>query len=80
MLFRSNLGDNFNWFDAGHPDAMLEVATYAAGKDDVSFGSVETAAYHNKTIDKSMLINLVKNMPNCMYRSKLEAYIKALDE
>ncbi len=75
-----NLGDNFNWFDAGHPDAMLEVATYAAGKDDVSFGSVETAAYHNKTIDKSKLINLVKNMPTCMYRAKLEAYIKALDE
>ncbi len=75
-----NLGKSFNWFDAGNPDSVLEVSQYAASKNDVSFGSIETAAFHNNTIDKSKLTNLVESMPNCMYKAKLEAYIKALDE
>ena len=75
-----NLGDSFNWFDAGNPDSMLEVSTFAAQKDDVSFGSVETAAFESKTIDKSQMVKLVASMPTCMYKAKLEAYIKALDE
>ena len=73
-----NLGESFNWFDAGNPDSMLEVSTFAAQKDDVSFGSIETAAFHNKTIDKSKLVELVASMPTCMYKGKLEQYIKAL--
>ncbi len=74
-----NLGSSFNWFDAGNPDSMLEVSTFAASKDDVSFGSVETAAYKSNTIDKSQLVKLVTSMPTCMYKAKLEAYIEALD-
>ncbi len=74
-----NLGKTFNWFDAGNPDSVLEVAQYAASKNDVSFGSIETTAYLNQTIDKSQLVKLVASMPTCMYKAKLEAYIEALD-
>lgn len=75
-----NLGHSFNWFDAGNPDSVLEVAQYAADKNDVSFGSIAIAAFQNQIIDKSKLINLVEAMPTCMYKAKLEAFIKVLDE
>ena len=75
-----NLGKTFHWYDAGNPDSLLEVSQFAESKNDVSFGSIETASFSRGLISEPELMLLIDAMPKCMYKSRLEAYIKGLVE
>ncbi|KAA3631360.1 MAG: glucose-1-phosphate thymidylyltransferase [Calditrichaeota bacterium] len=74
-----NLGDQFQWFDAGNPDSLLEVSNYLSERNDFKVGAVELAAYKQRFIDKQSLLKLVAEMPKCSYKKNMEDIIKELD-
>lgn len=79
MLKFHNLGPKFNWFDAGSPDSMHEVAKFVLEKNNTCFGAVEVASLEQGNIDRQQFKKLIDAMPNCLYRNDLEAYLKELD-
>lgn len=76
-----NLGDEFNWFDAGSADALAEAGEfikYAERQIGQKIGSVELVALKQGFINEKQFISLVNKMPQCSYKSALVDYCENL--
>jgi glucose-1-phosphate thymidylyltransferase len=76
-----NLGDEFNWFDAGSADTLAEAGEFikfAERQIEQKIGSVELVALKQGFIGDKQFVSLVEKMPECSYKSALISYCEKL--
>lgn len=76
-----NLGDEFNWFDAGNADALAEAGEFikfAERQIGQKIGSVELVALKQGFINSGQFVNMVEKMPDCGYKTALLKYCENL--
>jgi glucose-1-phosphate thymidylyltransferase len=73
------IGRGIAWLDTGTPEALLKASSFFGVIEDrqgLKVACLEEIAYKMNFIDHKALEELVKNMPNSLYREYLEKFLK----
>ncbi|HVO74873.1 MAG TPA: glucose-1-phosphate thymidylyltransferase RfbA [Ignavibacteriaceae bacterium] len=75
------IGRGVAWLDTGTPEALLQASNFFGiieERQGFKVACIEEIAYNMKFINKKKFEMLVQNMPDCLYRSYLEKFLKDL--
>ena len=73
------IGRGVAWLDTGTPEALLAASNFFGVIEDrqgLKVACIEEIAYYRGLINKSQFVDLVKSMPQSLYRDYLERIIK----
>ncbi|MGE5806073.1 MAG: sugar phosphate nucleotidyltransferase, partial [Ignavibacteria bacterium] len=75
------IGRGVAWLDTGTPEALLQASNFFGiieERQGFKVACIEEIAYNMKFINKKRFEMLIETMPECVYRSYLEKFLKDL--